>query len=68
MVLVNAVYFKGRWLTEFDPANSTDGKFHGINGEENVRYMESTSEFPYKYSKKLNSKIVELAYNVSNYQ
>ncbi len=28
LVLTNAIYFKGAWLNEFKPRDTTDGKFH----------------------------------------
>ena len=32
MVLTNAVYFKGKWVTRFDPARTRDGPFHLAEG------------------------------------
>lgn len=32
MVLTNAVYFKGTWTTQFDPAKTRDGPFHLATG------------------------------------
>ncbi len=32
LFLINAIYFKGSWQTEFDPANTRDGAFHLANG------------------------------------
>lgn len=32
LFLINAIYFKGSWQTEFDPANTRDGTFHLANG------------------------------------
>ena len=32
LFLINAIYFKGSWQTEFDPANTRDGTFHLTNG------------------------------------
>jgi len=33
LVVVNAVYFKGKWLNEFDKSKTTDQPFNKINGE-----------------------------------
>jgi len=35
LVLANAVYFKGRWLTEFDPAKTSPGSFQ-VTAERSV--------------------------------
>lgn len=32
LFLINAIYFKGAWQTEFDPAHTRDGAFHLTNG------------------------------------
>jgi len=32
LFLINAIYFKGAWQTEFDPAHTRDGTFHLTNG------------------------------------
>ncbi|MCE2399935.1 serpin family protein [Candidatus Poribacteria bacterium] len=32
LFLINAIYFKGAWQTEFDPMHTRDGTFHLING------------------------------------
>ncbi|MDE0483446.1 MAG: serpin family protein [Candidatus Poribacteria bacterium] len=32
LFLINAIYFKGAWQTEFDPAHTRDGPFHLTNG------------------------------------
>jgi serpin B len=34
MVLVNAIYFKADWLSEFDPNNTHDAPFHLLDGSE----------------------------------
>lgn len=34
MVLVNAIYFKADWLSEFDPNNTYDASFHLLDGSE----------------------------------
>jgi serpin B len=32
LFLINAIYFKGAWQTEFDPSNTRDGTFHLADG------------------------------------
>lgn len=39
LVLVNAVYFHGRWQQTFDPALTTDRSFHAPAGDHAVRTM-----------------------------
>lgn len=34
LYLINAIYFKGTWQTEFDPENTRDGAFHLSNGSQ----------------------------------
>jgi serine protease inhibitor len=34
LFLVNAVYFKGRWRLQFDPAKTQDEPFHGADGQD----------------------------------
>ncbi len=34
LFLINAIYFKGTWQTEFDPAHTRDGTFHLATGNE----------------------------------
>jgi serpin B len=39
MFLINAIYFKGRWRYQFDPAKTTDGVFEGRSGSQSARFM-----------------------------
>ena len=41
LFLINAIYFKGAWQTEFDPSNTLDGTFHLANS--------STKQVPMMY-------------------
>ncbi len=47
-VLVNAIYFKGRWAEPFDPARTRDGTFHAPGGDRPVRLMARGGELPYR--------------------
>jgi serpin B len=48
LVLTNAIYFKGRWATEFDPAETAPAPFTGPGGERvEVRMMHRKARFPY---------------------
>ena len=39
MFLINAIYFKGRWRAQFDPALTVDAPFHGIAGDQPAKLM-----------------------------
>lgn len=66
MLLINAIYFKGDWQTEFDPENTQVADFHTIDGTTEVDMMHiSESSFPY-YENDL-FQAVDLAYGDSIY-
>ncbi|MGH7560945.1 MAG: serpin family protein [Gemmatimonadales bacterium] len=37
--LINAVYFKGKWRTPFDPKRTSNGVFHALGGDQSVPMM-----------------------------
>ncbi|MEX2177846.1 MAG: serpin family protein [Gemmatimonadaceae bacterium] len=39
MFLINAIYFKGSWREQFDPARTRDQAFHGADGAQTVKTM-----------------------------
>lgn len=49
MALVNAIYFKADWLSQFDPNNTHDAPFHLLDGSETqVKMMsEGLTSIPY---------------------
>ena len=48
LFLINAIYFKGTWQTEFDPAHTRDGTFHlATGGEKQVPMMTRTGDYRY---------------------
>ena len=48
LFLINAIYFKGTWQTEFDPARTRDDTFHLATGDEKqVPMMTRTGDYPY---------------------
>ena len=48
LFLINAIYFKGAWQTEFDPAHTRDGTFHLATGDEKqVPMMTRTGDYRY---------------------
>lgn len=44
MYLDSTLYFKGRWLDEFDPADNTEGTFHSAYMDQPCTFMRKTSE------------------------
>ncbi len=61
MYLINAVYFKSKWVSQFDKSNTKPGKFTLQNGSQtDVSMMEQTEVFPYYADDKL--RCVELPY------
>ena len=61
LFLINAIYFKGSWQTEFDPANTRDGMFHLVDGSnKQVPMMFREDKYPFFYSKEF--KAVSLPY------
>ncbi|PSN37354.1 hypothetical protein C0J52_18814 [Blattella germanica] len=63
MVLVNAVYLKGEWLTPFYDGDTQIAKFH-INAQEevDVSMMELKTEFGYKHLEEHGLQVLELPY------
>ena len=48
LFLMNAIYFKGAWQTEFDPSMTRDGPFYlATGGEKQVPMMSRTDVYPY---------------------
>lgn len=48
LFLINAIYFKGAWQTEFDPSHTRDGTFHvTTSGEKQVPMMTRTDDYRY---------------------
>ncbi|CAL1292432.1 unnamed protein product [Larinioides sclopetarius] len=64
MVLLNAIYFKGTWKTQFDPKQTTGGIFfnNGLESEgRNVSLMHMTSSFHYDSTD--NYQVLELPFS-----
>lgn len=47
MVLLNSVYFLGKWVDEFDPADTKKQTFHGKAGDTETDMMQRKGEMPY---------------------
>ena len=63
LFLINAIYFKGTWQTEFDPSRTRDRTFHLVTGgEKQVPMMTRTGNYPHyeNYDEKFQA--ISLAY------
>lgn len=51
LFLINAIYFKGAWQTEFDPADTRDNTFHLADGsQKQVPMMARDGQYPFYYA------------------
>lgn len=51
LFLINAIYFKGSWQTEFDPSNTRDAPFNLSNGsQKQVPMMNREDSYPFYYN------------------
>jgi serpin B len=67
LVAVNALYFKDRWKSPFDPAGTRDQKFHiSLNQSIDVPMMRSEGRFAFRQDSKFVA--VELSYASEDYQ
>ncbi|MCL2829736.1 MAG: serpin family protein [Betaproteobacteria bacterium] len=60
LVLVNAVYFNGRWLSPFDSGNTRTAVFHAPGKQVDTRFMFQKKVF--RYGQVENLQILELPY------
>lgn len=65
LFLMNALYFKGDWKTQFKAADTRDENFTGTKGVKSVKMMNMTENV--KYAKRDNYQAVELPYGDGNY-
>ena len=67
MVLVNALYFKGLWKTQFIKQNTITDKFMANGGQQmDVQMMHSSRTMPFGYNQHLKARAVELDYENTN--
>ncbi len=67
MFLLNALYFKGDWVTKFDSGNTKDRTFHLQSGvDKNVKMMYSKSDFALSGSEKYTA--VKLPYGNGQFE
>jgi len=67
-VLVNAVYFQGKWESQFDPSMTTPMVFYNARGEHvaTAQMMQQTGRFKIAKSLDLKATVLELPYRNSN--
>ena len=61
LYLINAIYFKGRWQTAFDPTVTSDGPFHLADGNEKIVPMMNQSG-SFRYAENDGVQVVRLPY------
>ena len=63
LFLINAIYFKGSWQTEFAPSHTRDGAFHLATGDEKqVPMMTRTGDYLYYENYEENFQAIGLPY------
>lgn len=62
LVLVQATYFKGRWLHQFDSRRTTLAAFIAPQGQVMVKMMVQSRNFNYSHSQELGCAAIELPY------
>ncbi|XP_032510918.2 serine protease inhibitor 3/4-like isoform X1 [Danaus plexippus] len=63
LVLVNAIYFKGTWKKQFDPANTMDQPFFITSSETvDIPMMYKEDNYYYGESRSLNAQLLRLDY------
>ncbi|XP_004638313.1 serpin B12 [Octodon degus] len=65
LVLVNAVYFKAKWETHFDPQNTVDAPFFlSENEQKSVKMMNQKGLFRVGFIEELQAQILEMKYTL----
>lgn len=68
MFLINAIYFKANWTSQFDPNSTTDLPFFLTNeGSVNVPTMVAEVKHWSAYSTALEAQVIEIPYGNENY-
>lgn len=63
LVLTNAIYFKGNWLTQFDPADTRDATFTISPGNTVTAKMMSLYDVKFNYAETDDVQILEMPYD-----
>lgn len=63
-VIVNALFFKGKWKTAFDSQVTKTKCFHTENGCIPTPMMRVSSNFNYSYIRRLRARAIEIPYEV----
>lgn len=64
MILVNAIYFKGSWKSNFPSEDTFIGNFETASGPKKIEYMKQTSDFFYAKPPEIGAQILRLPYEV----
>ncbi|KAL3192232.1 hypothetical protein MRX96_059210 [Rhipicephalus microplus] len=68
LVLLNAIYFKGTWLSKFDQSKTAKAPFYTADGRStSVDTMQSVVKAGYAYVRDLAATMLELPYNGLDY-
>jgi serine protease inhibitor len=63
MFLINAIYFKGNWSTQFDPGRTAPASFTRVDGSTtNVQMMSQAEEVEVRYARTSDLELVDLPY------
>jgi len=63
LVLINTIYFKGKWKYTFDRIDTISQKFFGYDSEYDTNFMIQEQYHNYTYSRTLKSQLLELPYD-----
>ena len=66
-VLTNAVYFKGDWVNEFNPARTREAPFYLIDGGSVTAEMMYIKDTSFNYTETADVQVVELPYKGGRY-
>jgi serpin B len=67
LVLVNAVYFKAKWLDPFTENQTADAKFEGGSGDAPVKMMTRIDHLQLAVAKDAGARVLELPYEGNQY-